>query len=274
MMLVFGDESCDEKKERVFAVAGVVGTEKQWDWLEERWLICCDGTPFHAKDCESGYGNYRGRTSEQNKELYKALTIMLAASEMGGFGIALDLAAQKHVNPDALESLAYYKCFLELIQRMRNCAEYNKQIAKFTFDKRPEGVYNSSELYAIAQNTKDWNPFLDSEIGFACSKTNPRIQVADLFARETMKALDNMVGPTKRPVRKSMKCLSDTGRFHIDVYGEEWFRTLMPNMPKLEQQTGMSMADYKSWLVMTNRMTDNTSNRFAYIKYAIQRDGE
>ncbi len=274
MLLVFGDESYDEKQERVFAVAGVVGGEEQWAWLDDRWQICCDGIPFHAKDCDANQGDFERFTPRENQERYKALTIMLAESGLGGYGIILDLAAQRRIFPDALLGLAYYKCFIELVQKMRNCAEYYKEIAEFTFDMRPEGEYNTGLLYGIAQATKNWNPFLSSKIGFECSKNTPRLQAADLFAREMMKAWDNRIGPIKRPMRKSWKCLKDTGRFHGELFGEEWFFGLKEHMPELEERTGMSMSDYAHWLRKTKRLIDNNSNRFDYIKYAIQRDGE
>lgn len=157
---------------------------------------------------------------------------------------------------------------------MKNCAAYNHETVKFTFDMRPESEHNTGLLYGMAKQTKQWNPYLDSEIGFACSRDHPRVQVADLFARETMKALDNSFGPNRRPPRKSLATLLETGRFHIDAFSTEWFEDLKSHMAKLEKLTGMSIADYAHWLTLTKRMIDNISNRFDYIKYVIGRDGE
>jgi hypothetical protein len=275
VIAVYGDESADETKERVFAVAGVVGDEDSWASLQARWDERCGGVPFHANDCESNQGDFRVFSDQENKQRYKDLTSLLATYQgLGGFGIALDLIGRRDVFPEAPAGLAYYKCFLELVQAMRNCAAYNKEIAAFTFDMRPEGPHNSGFLYSIARKTSDWTPFLDTEIRFACAKENTRIQVADLFAREVMKALDNRIGPTKRPTRKSWTCLASTGRFHMDVFDKKWFLDLKANMPKLEIETGMSMRSYAQWLRETKRNIDNISNRFAYIGYVIQRDGE
>lgn len=229
---------------------------------------------FHAKDCESDRGDFRQFPHDQNQERYRALTTMLAASGLGGFGIAIDLAAQRRVNPHALETFAYYKCLLEVVQKMRNCAAYNNETVKFTFDTRHESEYNTGLLYGMAKDAKDWKPFIDAEIDFACSRTNPRIQVADLFTRETMKALDNHIGPVKRPMRKSWQCLKETNRFHMEAFGEEWFRDLMAHMSDLERKTNMSMSDYAQWLETKGKDADGISNRFEYMKYAIERDGE
>lgn len=45
-------------------------------------------------------------------------------------------------------------------------------------------------------------------------------------------------------------------------------------MPKLEMETRMSMNDYREWLRRTGRNIDNISNRIAYMRYVIERDGE
>ena len=71
VLLVFGDESADETKERAFAVAGVVGSEQQWASLETQWIARCAGVPFHAKECDSNHGDFAAFTHNQNKDRYR-----------------------------------------------------------------------------------------------------------------------------------------------------------------------------------------------------------
>ncbi len=274
MLSCFGDESADDKSEWVFAVAGVLGTEEQWQQLEAKWIDRCGGVPFHASDCDSDHGDYTDKPHQENKDLYRDVAILLAESGMGGMGIALDLVAARKVFRHAEPGLPYYKCFLELVQRIKNCAAYNKETVKFTFDMRPKGESTTALLYSIAKRTKQWNPYIDSEISFACSRKNARIQVADLWARETMKGVDNMTGPKPRDPRKSLMCLAETERFHVDIFGEDWFQGLRENMPELEKITHMSARDYGQWLVDTKRLTDSMTNRFHYMQYVMDRDGE
>jgi hypothetical protein len=61
MLAVSGDESHDDKKQRVFAVAGIMGTQEQWDTLTPIRLARTGGKVFHAADCEAGYGPFRFR---------------------------------------------------------------------------------------------------------------------------------------------------------------------------------------------------------------------
>ena len=60
MITVFGDESHDSKKQRAFAVAGVMGTQGQWDNLEIKWRKRLGDKLFHAADCESDRREFAG----------------------------------------------------------------------------------------------------------------------------------------------------------------------------------------------------------------------
>jgi hypothetical protein len=262
LLSVFGDESADATKQRVFAVAGVIGDEARWNWLEERWIICNEGTPFHATDCDSNLGDYKDRENWANKNLYKANTILLAESGLGGWGFAIDLQAQRKVFPESPD-IAYLKCLLEVLLAMRNCAAYNKETVEYTFDMGRD-EYNAGYLYGRLVVHKDWKDYIATKISFECSRKSNRVQVADLFARETMKALDNHFGPVKRPPRKSFQALVETGRFHVDAIGEEWFQDLKRQMD-FDKELGPP-EEYRAWL-KENNFSHNTLSMFRYIEW-------
>ena len=223
LLLVYGDESLDETQSRVCAVAGVIGTQGDWDILESRWRKRTGGIPFHAKDCDSDHGDYRpkggenaGKKHRENKTLYKDMTNLLAESGLGGFASSQDLAAQRKAFPSPYEPPLYYQGFLDVLEAMRNAAENRNEIAELTFDNRLESQFNAGEIYGYLQERGlYWQERLASKLLFDSSRANPRIQVADLFAREAMKLLDNEIGPSKRPLRKSWECLNATGRFNV-----------------------------------------------------------
>ena len=56
ILSVFGDESADETKQRVFAISGVFGLESEWLRAEAAWTALTNGEVFHAADWE-----YAGR---------------------------------------------------------------------------------------------------------------------------------------------------------------------------------------------------------------------
>ena len=69
VLSVFGDESSDETRQRVFAVSGVWGTEPEWQQVEAAWTAQTGGEVFHAAEWE-----HAARHDE-----YKALAQTLAA---------------------------------------------------------------------------------------------------------------------------------------------------------------------------------------------------
>ena len=61
MFSIYGDESHDSKKERVFVVAALLGDSIQWLNLRSLWTERTGGRIFHAADCESGLRTARAR---------------------------------------------------------------------------------------------------------------------------------------------------------------------------------------------------------------------
>lgn len=261
---VYGDDGADEKRERVTAVAVVAGSEEWWQRVEDQWIVRCGGVPFHAKDCECDQGDYKDRPHEENKVLYRDLTGILAASPLGGIGVAIDLAAQKRVFPDALP-LAYYKAFLETLQRTATMAENCGEVAELIFDVSTENEYNAGLLYSLMRKgDRELSKWLHSKISFVSGREHPRLQVADLLAYEAWKALDHTVGAKKRR-RKSWDLLRATGRFETLSYGQQWFKSLKEHIEsgELPKIVGFNQKDYQLWLGRTGRQ-HNLSNLFTF----------
>jgi len=220
LLSVFGDESADETTQRVFATPGLAA-----------WLERTGGIPFHAKDCESDQADYAHTAHEDNLNLYRDLTLLLAKSGLCGFGFAVDLQAQRNVFLDDPD-LAYHKGFAEVVTAMTNFAVNSQETVKFTFDSRLESNFNAGLLADMFLQRTEIDPTVLGEFYFAFSRKNPRLQAADLMARETMKSLDNQVGPLKRLPRKSWLALYETERFKIEAIGQSWFESLREQCKK------------------------------------------
>jgi hypothetical protein len=277
MLLVYGDESMDETKQRVCAVAGVIGTELSWKDLERRWIYRInqthEGIPFHATNCDSDQEEYKKIPHEVNKDLYRDLAILVADSYVCGFGQAIDLMALHRVFPEA-EDISYYRAFLQVLITMKDLAKANEEIAEFTFDMRMESEHNAGLLYGSArENEPTWTPYLAEKITFEFARNNPRIQVADLLAREAMKALDNERGPVRRIMRKSWKALRDTGRFEVEAFSDEWFTGLKSQYAELEKNVRFCRQDYIDWLKVRNR-EHNITNLIHFMDWIARRDNE
>jgi hypothetical protein len=266
MVLVYGDESMDETCQRVCAVAGIVGTEEQWAALQAKWIERNGGIPFHANQCESDQGAYRDNTHQENQALYKDLITLLADSGLQGYASSVDLVAQSKAFPKAanISQHTYYKVFIDVLEAMVFFAENVTDVAELTFDNRVQSNHNAALIYAsLRESRPSWKEHLASKILFGSSEDNARIQVADLFAREAMKALDNVVGPIKRPIRKSWEALRDTQRFVVDSWGEDYFRDLLPDLKGAGERWGIRPSEYRAWLAETNRNHSMT----AYVEY-------
>lgn len=272
-LLVYGDDSSDEKRERVCAVAAVVGTWQAWRLLEREWLVRTNGIPFHAKDCESDRGDYKGTPHAENKSVYKDLVTILANSHICGLGVAVDLMAAKRAFPNPnMADISYYRSLTRVLQAMTHLARENDEIADITFDHRLDTEHNVGLLYTSArENQAEWTPHLAAKIAFDTPRMQPRIQVADLLAHEAMKALDSYVGPVKRPTRKSWAALRATGRFETEAHSDEWFNDLKKKYPEVVKKVGFGEQDYVKWLAERNRQ-HNMSNVIHFFNWFDQRE--
>lgn len=270
VLTVFGDESADETKERVFAVAGIFGSQEQWDALKEKWLVRTGGVIFHASDCECDQGDYAENGHEVNLALYRDLITLLADSNLLGYGVSIDIASQNQHLGELLPDAPYYKCFAEVVLHFaeQGFLAVPPEPVSFTFDFRLESKHNAAALYDHMSRLASWqyHSFIQDEIAFAVRKS-VGIQVADLYARETMKFLDNQVGPVIRPKRRSLIKLEATGRFGMNAYTGEYFKGLKV---AIEQNPSFRREEYAQWLEQ-HRILDNWASRVRYFEQSKER---
>ncbi len=266
MLVVYGDESSDKTGARVFAVAGLIGRQEEWDDLEKSWIKRTGGKIFHAADCDSDEGDFKITGHQENKNLYKDLAKLLASTKLMGHGVAIDMIGYKKNFPDGVNESAYFICFTKIVIRLTQIASVSipQDKVTFIFDTRSTTNYNSGLLYNHLANFTKWDisPYMD-EISFGSSKSIG-IQVADLWARETMKHLDNIIGPVKRGTRASMRTLTNTGRFKCDFYMQEFYDELIERIKDIEDGSNINRKNYESFL-SDYGLIDNMTNRIEYI---------
>jgi hypothetical protein len=262
---VFGDESHDEASARVFAVAGLFGSEDDWGAFNAKWSARTGGKVFHAADCETDKGDYGSSPHPDNLRLYKDLVHILADSKILGFGTAMDLAGWREFFPGVPEDIPYYRCFRDVVLK---CGDWTRWAiprgtVKFTFDQRIESNYNAGILYTHMAEQPEWTTYFNEEISFASRKL-VGIQAADLYAREVMKHLDNIVGPVKRPIRRSLEALQSVKRFGADFLMREHFADFRRQFNDVAARVGMSPQLYVDWL-NEHKISDNISSRHRYL---------
>jgi hypothetical protein len=267
---VFGDESSDDKGERIFSVAGVGGSQEEWDDLEVSWLKLTEGRVFHSSDCEAGRGDFANMGKKDRLKLYKDLVNLLISTKLLGYVVTTDVAGFHEFNPDTDSNAPYHHCFVRVIVHF---AEIGFQLiprdkVSFTFDINTQTNFSSGLLYDYMARTDEW-PFgaqLD-KLSFANRKT-VGIQVADMIAREFMKHCDNfIVGPQKykRP-RESYKALARSFRYRGIYEAREYWQSFRSQFQELEKRTGLTRDSYAQWL-KDKGLTDCMTNKHRYLIY-------
>jgi hypothetical protein len=169
---VFGDESHDETKQRVFAVSGVFGTEAEWETVITPWLEYTKGEEVHVADWE-----HKGRKND-----IKALTQILAKSDVAAFAVSLDLCSFREHLGEAMNEMGYFKCLTDILRIMMTETEnYNPRGPsqpitglEFTFDHRKPTEGNAGTLYQLMATLREWDDaeVFSSKISFD-TRSNP-----------------------------------------------------------------------------------------------------
>ncbi len=266
LLKVYGDESSDETHKRVYAVAGLIANVDTWEKAEIKWIERTSGIPFHANHCESDRGVYVHSKHAENQSLYKDLTVLLADSGIIGWGAIIDMNAMVSVFPNCPD-LVHVQCLRHVVQDLRYYTAKEGEKVDFTFDNRVEIQHNATEAYRILRAMEQWDKEIGPTISFACSLDEPRIQMADLYARECMKEVDNVVGPVLRGRRKSMAALLETERFGFRVLDLDYFNELKEALPELERRSGISTATYARWLKQ-NKLDHNSTNVLKFAEWS------
>jgi hypothetical protein len=255
---VFGDESYDEKRKRVFAIAGLFGNEEDWDALANKWTESTKGEEFHAA---------KWQTDNRHGE-YASLTKILAASKLLGWGVVMSLLKYESIFPDAADNdLPYYICFMRVVDHFGYWARLAipQGTVKFTFDQNLDVEYNAAAIYNHVAHLQEWadSKFLEKDVSFS-TRAKPRIQAADLWAYEVMKHMDNtIVGPKRRPTRGSLSELRKSKRFGFDMVDDDYFEGLKQHA-LANPRTGLK--EYHAWCEKL-KLQDCTSTRIRYEIY-------
>jgi hypothetical protein len=272
MFIVFGDESSDGKQERVFAVAGVIGTREIWDSLEPFWRERTGGVPYHATDCLAGRGAYKGWSEEKISSLHNDLAGLMADFPIVGNAFAIDLASFVEIMPAVEKPEPFLYCFAHMVAGA--CAiidgyntiqktDEDRQRAKFVFHANND-KYNAGYLYSVLAEMKRWDEVMAScepSVEFAHGNGHVGIQAADLWAYEARNAFDNKLKGVKNESLASRLLSVETG-----FVRNEYFRSnivdLRNRLERVENGLEYEKA-YQKWL-LKHRRNDNATARIAF----------
>lgn len=269
---MYGDESQDSKKERVFAVGCLSGTANQWSLLCEKWNQRLAGKVFHVADCESGRGEFKSTSLEENHRLHRSLTQILANSRITGWGVAVDLAGRKQSFAETTADQELISIFPLVVRFMaeKAASQAPGETVTFTFDGHPTNEHLMKMLYSRVRTDAEWpgRTVLSEESLFA-SRREIGIQAADLWVRELMKRLDGHLHKVGYSPRLQWNVLESTKRFGADMQVAEYFADMKRKMPIMEKRVGVNAAEYRAWL-KRKRRHDNQPNRLEYADFVLR----
>ena len=270
----YGDDSADETKQRVFAVAALFGSEEDWKDIYGKWEKHTGGKIFHAADCDSNQGDFKDNTNAENKALYGDLSKLLGESKLIGAGAAISIPDYVELLSERVADTPYYLCFYSVIGALAQDSAVciPQDSVKFIFDSNHEIDYNAGALYQhFMRNNEgpenEYKKYMEDELGFATRK-RVGIQVADLLARETMKHMDNHFGPVQRPSRLAYQALRKNKGIRIRLYGRAWCENLI----RFSLETGgtHTMSEYYEWLNARGLSGDTVARR---VRFQTERQG-
>ena len=248
---------------------------EQWDALEVKWLERTGGKIFHAADCESDHGEFKGIPHEDNLKLYRDLVTIIVNSSLSGFGVVMDLKAYQICFPHSLDYVAYIHCFRRVIEKLAANVHLliPRGTTKFVFDNNEKIRYTATQLYEIYSNNPQWQYseyLVSSGIQYAFKRDFVGLQAADLYAREVMKDGDNyfkyLNNESNRFNRASFRRLRETHKFGIAYYTKEYWEDYKKKSPDIEKEEGLSKDDYITWLAQEG-LVDNLPNRTHFLKF-------
>lgn len=260
----YGDESADETQQRVFALAGLFGSESDWKTFNKQWKARTGGIVFHAAECDSDQGDYKHIDHATNKKLYADLSRIIASSRLVGNAVSISLPDYRELLAPCLDENPYYICFqhvvINIARRSSVCLPRDR--IEFIFDRNVEIQHNASALYDRTVNgrwsTAEFRQLMEDKISFA-SRKNIGIQAADLVAREAMKLLDNRSGPRSRPTRLSTQALQKSKRIKFRIYDRAWCEQILRD----SKDAQYPKTEYFAWLE-EHGLTHSLVNKMKY----------
>jgi hypothetical protein len=233
------------------------GSKEDWNEFEIEWSKVTKGKEVHASECET-----------RDKRFYAQLVTALAHSNLFGWGAVMSLEDYSRIFDQSVRELPYYFCFQKVVEHF---AEFTSLMiprgkAELTLDRNRKTQHSAEFMYKYFISLSEWadREFLADGISFS-SREDPKIQGADLWAREVMKHGERIMVLSSTNMRLSLQAFRRTNRFGFDMFDKAYFED-MKRQIKERHRPGHSIHEYHQWRTR-QKMQDTTENRIRYHMY-------
>jgi hypothetical protein len=220
----FFDDSGTHDGSKVLALAGCIAREEQWLYFAQAWQAMLDEYEiqvFHMSELESLKGEFSGWTEERKRKLIGSVIGIARKWAKNSIASVVLVDEYAQVIPDwAKKSAAfgddYNFCFQMCIGQAMGWVDAlnppmpaRDQVA-FVFDQQEklEGVTRNT--FTQIKKFRDVGDRMGT-LAFASKKRFLPLQLADFFAYESYKFLDNMVNQSARMKRAPLRILTTHG---------------------------------------------------------------
>ena len=249
----YADES-EDKDGKVHAIGGFIGFRDEWEIFEERWTGRLKPTgvnAYHMTDCECGFGEFsdkNGWTKTDRDQLTTDLIEIICEHDIFMIGAGVLLDDYRQFGPVDNEKVGlgagkwnfvFQYIVQEACRRVGDQAP-PEQIVSFFFDwKDKHGTADS--LFAHMQcddRLQSWHKRLGT-VAFGHKEFDvpgsiPLLQVADIAAVETRKAIGNPITHPHLRERRSLSRLKQAGRIWSIKYFERPVLEVMYELKRAE----------------------------------------
>ncbi|MBZ5702843.1 MAG: hypothetical protein LAN84_13470 [Acidobacteriia bacterium] len=200
------DDSSDARREKYYACGGLIGSPAQWDRFDILWNTETKGLskPFHATECECGYGQFKNWPKTRRDDLMARLTSVVRQLRLYGYASIVPVTAFKEVFPLLKEHEAFHVAIAHVAVNMAHIADRGNMDVAIWFENGSHGGAAMDIVDSLKKTA--WKPAQRLKGPYFGPKELRPLQSADLIAREAFKHIDNL---GVRPMRKPLIQLSE-----------------------------------------------------------------
>jgi hypothetical protein len=213
------DESYDGRKEKLYLIAGWLGSLATWEGIIPQWLDALEQagvSTFHMTDCAARKGEFRDLSESESERLILRLVKIVEQADIQGFWYAMlmrDYDAIIKDNPTARKvpwlndphCMTFGACIQEIALAMQQYPASEKVM--FIFDYLTKLGARTIQYYNEVNELPVFGGRMHHTMAISKKTEVIPLQVVDLLAWEMRRDVENVLGLSQYPVRGELLVL-------------------------------------------------------------------
>jgi hypothetical protein len=189
MLSAYFDESGTHKGSSVCVVAGLMASPVRWERLTASWgkVLASAGIPdFHASDCVTGGGIFKGWDPQERDRLYIRFVNLVKRTAAFRVWTAVVMADFHSYYDDKGEKIPYRLCALGCASRVRQLAAKRGPlfVIPYVFDQGPKGKWVYAAFDRLLAKGRGSHYYRMGAVTRGDRRSMLPLQAADLHAYE------------------------------------------------------------------------------------------